>query len=512
MIDKHHWLKVLQSVFLLLILWLGLASLDSVPPPWWDEGWTLNVARNWVELGHYGQLQAGKPASPGLSASLLVVAPVALSFRLLGIGIWQGRLPGVLFTFGAIALLCYLAKRLYSRGVMWATLFVLIFLPGVGPLHSLLVGRQVLGEMPALFYLLAGFASLFLALKKTPPWALLTILFWGFALRTKLQVAPFWLVSLLLGLCIAYFKKWLRHFWVLLGALVGSAAVYAILGFIEPAIIGEAASRTSAVKGLFGVTALVFVPQARLLALLVALRYGLPLLIATCLQGVKISRNLHQIDTDPEIEILRITLLGFIASWFIWYAFLAMYWLRYLFPAIFLGSIFVSALLQDLTDGFNLRLTVHRASALLLKWRWSRQAFNAVLAILLIAITIPFTLMDLWRVYRSQPDSTVVLVTDYLNQNTQPDALIESYDSELFFLLDRPYHYPPDEVHVLLNQRTALEMPLEIDYNPLESDPDYLVIGSFGKMWGLYDAVIEAGDFQLIQTISKYNIYKRRRP
>ncbi len=34
----------------------GLLRLVAVPPLWWDEGWTLTVARNWVESGHYGLL------------------------------------------------------------------------------------------------------------------------------------------------------------------------------------------------------------------------------------------------------------------------------------------------------------------------------------------------------------------------------------------------------------------------------------------------------------------------
>src|SRR4030095_7239162 len=91
---------------MLLVLFVLLAAtvkLESAPPLWWDEGWTLSVARNWVEQGHYGQLQAGVPAAPALSAATPVVAPIALSFRLLGIGLWQGRLVGVVFTLGALA-------------------------------------------------------------------------------------------------------------------------------------------------------------------------------------------------------------------------------------------------------------------------------------------------------------------------------------------------------------------------------------------------------------------------
>src|SRR6266545_829549 len=88
----------------LALLAIGLWNLGA-PGMWWDEGWTLSVARNWVERGHYGRLLDGQLAPPGLEASLVVTAPIALSMRLFGVGIWQGRLFGVLCMLVAFALL-----------------------------------------------------------------------------------------------------------------------------------------------------------------------------------------------------------------------------------------------------------------------------------------------------------------------------------------------------------------------------------------------------------------------
>ena len=59
----------------------GLWNLSG-PPPWWDEGWTLSVARNWVERGHYGRLLDGQIAPNGLEASFWVTAPVRIPRRL----------------------------------------------------------------------------------------------------------------------------------------------------------------------------------------------------------------------------------------------------------------------------------------------------------------------------------------------------------------------------------------------------------------------------------------------
>src|SRR5262249_55217546 len=137
------------------------------PPMWWDEGWTLSVARNWVERGHYGRLLDGQLSPPGLEAAFPVTAPVALSFRLFGVGIWQGRVVGVVFMIGALALMYMLAHWIYDRRVALGTLFVLLLMPMHPQLHPLIMGRQVLGEMPMFVYLLAGYVCLFVALDRS---------------------------------------------------------------------------------------------------------------------------------------------------------------------------------------------------------------------------------------------------------------------------------------------------------------------------------------------------------
>jgi hypothetical protein len=161
-----------------LFILAATAYLDRIPPVWWDEGWTLNVARNWVEFGHYGQLLDGQPKGPGLSASFPVVAPIALSFRLFGIGIWQGRLPSVLFLLGSIMLIFFLAEQLYQRAVAIGAVVVLFFFSGIVQLHPLQMGRTAMGEMPALFFLLSGYTCLWFALRRSA-WFIIRRLFSG---------------------------------------------------------------------------------------------------------------------------------------------------------------------------------------------------------------------------------------------------------------------------------------------------------------------------------------------
>jgi len=100
---------------------------------------------------------------------------------------------------------------------------------------------------------------------------------------------------------------------------------------------------------------------------------------------------------------------------------------------------------------------------------------------------------------------------DYLNSFTKGNERIETYESELFFYLDRRYHYPPDQVSMELARRNYINPEATINYDPLQADPDYLVTGRQEIEWGLYAPWLDSGDFQLIQEFPGYQIYKRLR-
>jgi hypothetical protein len=78
--------RCLSLVVLAVICLFALFfRLGSSPALLWDEGWTVSVARNWVELGHYGRLSLGKTTLPGLEASFPVTGAVALAFKYLSV-------------------------------------------------------------------------------------------------------------------------------------------------------------------------------------------------------------------------------------------------------------------------------------------------------------------------------------------------------------------------------------------------------------------------------------------
>src|ERR1044071_3238904 len=113
---------------------------------------------------------------------------------------------------------------------------------------------------------------------------------------------------------------------------------------------------------------------------------------------------------------------------------------------------------------------------------FSMEAGRALLVAVFIVTSVPRTAIALYKTYIVDADTSVQQAADFLNPHTRSDALIETYDSELFFLLNRPYHYPPDSIHVQLIRRTFLyEDATRIDYDPLAANPDYLVVGPHSK-------------------------------
>jgi len=497
-------------LLVLLVLLAASVKLESAPPLWWDEGWTLSVARNWVERGYYGRLLAGKPAPPGLEATFPVSFPVSVAFQLFGVGVWQGRLAILSYMLGTLAVIFYLARRLYNQPIAVATVLVLLFMLPQIEIHPMIVGRQVLGETPAMFYLLTGYAFFLLALEGQL-WLLPVVVgLWGIALITKAQVMPFWAASLIVPLATALWSKnWMRSSLFAM-SFICSGMLYAILLWLWHGFLQQTFPQ-SPLLGMYQVTALVGAIPSRAIALFVVFAYGLPTLLGLCYGVLSFLRSKEKLAPRSHTEVVRLALLVLAGSWFAWYVTLSVGWARYLFPAVFIGSIFVAAMLYQLTHHFSVSWTVGNARSVLRSLRASREGIGALIAILLIVTVFPRTLRMLYESYVVNADTSALEVVEFLNTRTSPVSLIETYDSELFFLLERPYHYPPDQIHVELNRRTFLNQHLSIDYDPLAADPDYLVVGPHAKLWGLYDDAVQSGAFRLVYDFSRYSLYRRVR-
>ena len=502
--------RIAVGVFLVLsALVMGVFELEITPPPWWDEGWTLCVARQWIETGHYGCLLEGHPAPPLLAGHLPVVASIAAGFRLFGIGIWQARLVELLYAFSALGLLYYLTADLYNHKVALGTLLLVLFFPADWEMHPLIIGRQVLGEMPMVFFLLAGYVCMRMV-ERQVSWLAGAMGCWGLALFTKMQVRPFWALSMAVPILLSLWRREWRISRLIGAAAVGAWMVFLLFGWFKSMWLEGHTMPMPPMSGLLQVSAIVLVPAVRSDAFIFTLCNLLPTLCGVGVATAVMVQQWRRAAPFGVRESVRLMLLTFLLSWFGWFVALSLGGERYAFPLWFLATPFVAALLYDLSQGYDIR-AVMQSIGVMIRDRRGTVLHIQHAAVLFIAFVILGMTVQARYDFRARKDGAVFPeIIEFLNRHTQPDALIETYESELLFLLQRPYHYPPAQLDIGVIRR-GWEQHLELPYDALESNPDYIVVGEFGRRAGIYRTAVDTGQIRLLRTMGYYQIYERVR-
>ncbi|MEX5218176.1 MAG: glycosyltransferase family 39 protein [Nitrospira sp.] len=500
-------MRVLVAVVLAVVVFgSGAIHLESFPPFWFDEGWTTCAARTWVEQGHYGCLLQGEPAPPLLSAHFPVVASVAASFRIFGVGVWQARLVGLLYTYGAFLLLYHLADRLYGRKTALASLALVILFPLKWQIHPLVVGRQVLGEMPMIFFLLAGYAC-FLNIERHQASLGAAVFCWSIAWMTKAQAAPFLGVSFGLSLALAVRRReWRIVRWLMIG-LVGSWAGYHGLLWAKDQLLAGHTIPHPHLKGLAEAIAVVFVPSIRLETLQLTLVVWPEYMLALGYGALRMWREDSEARVPSLVRTVRIMLILLASSWLAWFALLCAGEARYALPGLFIAAPCTAAFFAHLTRNFDVRYMKETVAALIRNRRLDLDGRKVLVALVLLAAMLWVAAQERYALRSREDDQDLMAVTAFLHAHTPPTALIETYDSELFLLLQRPYVYaPPDVLVEIIRSHQRLGPPPQ--YNPLGADPDYIVVGDFGRWAGFYKAPVEGNRMRLVKTIGRYQIYE----
>ena len=110
--NSKQWLIIIfGGLFITTIIFLLVYRLNSWPSVWWDEGWYLDAARNWIEQGHLGHYLDGQPIPPRIPVRFPVVVLVALSMKFFGVGVWQARLPLLFPRYYPLVYSCTLVVR-----------------------------------------------------------------------------------------------------------------------------------------------------------------------------------------------------------------------------------------------------------------------------------------------------------------------------------------------------------------------------------------------------------------
>jgi hypothetical protein len=491
----------------LLLLLLGgmlfviaaLYRLTELPPAWWDEGWTMSVARNWVVEGHYGHMLLGQPVSPALAGHFPVVAMLAGSFALFGVGFLQARVTFVFCALLSLLVLYLFTRDLYGRRAAGLAILLLCLIPVQWDLTPALVGRQVLGEVPSVLFLTLGFLFLVRSAGNRRGCLVWAALAFGVAIATKAQVVPF-VVAGSLVTAVAYYRRDRRGALTHVFVLAGAFAVQAGLNMLRSALIDSHGVPQESVSGLTQVTAMVTDSGIRISTIRFALLSGLPVTIGllwTLVRQWRLMRNGPPSGWSDSVELLALLIA---VSWFAWYVFLSIGWGRYAFPPVFLAAPFMAHLILSLADSVFTVAARTRAGQL--------KRFGAATLLLVFAVVLGRqVVLGVREVPSMIADTPLEAVADSIEANVPEGCTIETYESELLFLLDRPCHFPPPQLNVDLIRKGWLDSAWKMPYDLRTVKTDYLLVGSFGG--GLYEPLIRDSLYVPAGHFGAYRLYRR---
>ncbi len=487
---------LLAVVAISAVLFLALFNLTNYPTPWFDEGSHLHVPKTLVRFGVYADYSSEgfRHYGPTIGVGPTVMLPIAAAFKLFGTGLLQARWVMVLYLLATVAMFYRLAYRLQGKWLAWVATTLLIVTPGVAFLEY---GRQALGEVPGLFFVVAGLSVWF------APWPqrnwrqlLLVGLLLGLAMVTKHQylllLAPTigfaWLANLV------YYRIAPQRTFIVPGVVAAACFIlwqaYLIVN-LGPATAKE---NLAMFREFTSGAALVFSPDLmrRAVGELLSLKVymgALPLVLA---YGFFLALGRQQ--NGQRWGLLWILLIVNL----VWYVNASIGWLRYAFPGLAIAALIVARFFYDVIHGLSPRRT-NLWPAL----RWVMLAWLAVMIILSLGRTVREIFFPTYNAPRA--------MAAYLDENVPYDALIETWEPEMGFLTDHTYHFPPP---LLLNDAVGYKWldgkspAHEYDFVQAER-PEYVLVGEFSRWVQLYPADFLAQHYEIVTSIGAYELYTR---
>jgi hypothetical protein len=506
--SRIFWRTALLGASVALVLFLALYHLTAFPTTWFDEGSHLHVPKTLVRDGVYADVSSEgyRYYGPTIGVGPTVMLPLAAAFKAFGIGLLQARLVMVLYLLAAIYAFYRLGSRLGGYRLAYVAAAILVTSRGIAMLET---GREVLGEVPGLFFVVL-FLGVWFSSWDRPSLGRLALsgLLLGLAAITKYQyllvLAPALILAWLANL--VYYRSLSQRIYIV-PAVVGAICfliwqVYLVV-YMGPATAGE---NLTLLRQAAAGAAAVFSPalMRRALGELLSLKVYFGLLLPVLIYGfiVALPRN-----NDGQ----RWGVLFFIVSFnCLWYVVASVSWVRYAFLGLAIGSLLVARGFADLTAGFELDLrrvweTVRHGRGLL-----AQDALRVValgVLVLMIALPLAQTALQIIR----PPFNAPLAMAAYVNQNVPRQALIESWEPEMGFLTDHVYHFPPQ---ALLATAVAYQWlggpaPAESYHFVEEQNPDYVLIGAFASWVNLYPRDYLAQHYKLVTQIGAYELFVR---
>lgn len=228
------WPEIILSM---LFGYFCFRELGSFPAAWADDSLFMIVAREIAAGRGYALPILDErwmyPYTLGVGPTLIL--PVALAVRLMDFSVTAARLPMVGFLCGTVAL-CYLfTHRIADRPTArWATALLITLSAFIN------TGKPVLGEVPALLFLLLG---LFLLQRKLTTQRSVAIGFcFGLAVLTKISIGLLYPAIGFAWLILLFQRQWrdLQQLTIVGGIAVATFLPWRIVEFlVSPGLIND---------------------------------------------------------------------------------------------------------------------------------------------------------------------------------------------------------------------------------------------------------------------------------
>jgi hypothetical protein len=404
----------------------------------------------------------------------------------------------VYFIF-SLVLFIAISRTLYGKTAARISIFLLLALPEEG---FIFYGRQILGNMPAFAYFLAG-CYFFLKLidQKQIKYAFLAGLFWGLGMITKGQYMI--LLPVLALVAIADLLYYQRVGWKSILAIASMIFLcLSIWQVVQYILVGAEnyQSHLDAIASSAKVTILAFEPQRIPGSAWYLLRSGFLIVVATCLLVA-----LKDIRRKDVVGAFSFFLGVFVLSWLIWYLFASVGWKRYAFEmfsaATLMSGVFIQRVLGYLMNRPPQNIQTPRLLSL------SKILSSLFLVVAFIWSTVGF--VNQVRHLFTYRDLTAFQFANYLVENIPDGAVVESWEWEIDPLAPNlTYHHPANSWVDAKTAEIQFGETLTNSYELPIASPDYLIDGPFSKMTGLYAPLIQDRCCRLLVRIGNYDLYK----
>lgn len=465
------------AVLTLLLSTIGLSEWPGITP---DEGWVLQAPRNLVRYGLYGTWSADGPLpfDPDVTTGPAVLLPVAAAFAVFGDGLLPARV--VVAAYAALAVVAFYAVARSSVDRWMAGLASLLLVLALAPYN-----RTAIGEVPALFWMLAGGQAWTRSLEDDRRrWGLLAAGCFGLAVLCKLAGAVIAGGALLVAWLLVHRSQRRRADWGALAVPVAGIAVALVAWFGVQAVLlgGDAVGERLAV--LAGYRQQNLEPSlVRASRNLAVLTIAVPTwLLAWWAPAVLLTPVLLRTTWREPRRGFWLALFGGCLVFYL----LSVGWPRYAFWATAVGTLCIAWLFAPFSHWlggqppFRQRVGLGVLAGLLLAWP----------AVSLVA-TPP------------TPDHDAAAMARVLAA-APPEAALGATDWDVDFVTERRFRHPPAFV------LPVSEQTLTSQFDWTWPGVDWVVVGQTGRAFHTAERLQATGAWDLLAKHGFYEVYRRR--